>query len=153
VLDFGIDDTTSTLLCLRDGASGYLGTYIATAETWRMQVFGANGWVEVGDAEHLSTWQMRVCLIDRDNLRERKRPQIISFPDTSTERAELEHFAQAVTKKQALAIAGGDEIHGVTVLEAILESARSGEPVKLGQRAAPAKTRAPTKKKTTAKKK
>ena len=138
-LDHGIDDTTSMLFRFKGGASGYLGTFIATAETWRMQVFGSNGWVEVGDVEHLATWQMRVCLLNPDNLRERKRPQLMSFPDTSTERAELEHFAEAVARKKPLAVAGGDEIHGVTALEAILESARSGKPVKIGKRAAPAK--------------
>lgn len=138
-LDYGIDDTTSMLFRFKGGASGYLGTIIATAETWRMQVFGSNGWVEVGDVEHLSTWQLRVCLLNPDNLRERKRPQLMTFPDTSTERAELEHFAAAVARKQALAVAGGDEIHGVTALEAILESARSGKPVKVGRRAAPEK--------------
>ena len=59
---YGIDDTTSMLLKFRNGATGYLGTFIATAETWRMQVFGSKGWVEVGDVEHLTTWQMQVCL-------------------------------------------------------------------------------------------
>lgn len=133
-LDYGIDDTTSMLFRFKSGASGYLGTFIATAETWRMQVFGTNGWVEVGDVEHLSTWQMRVCLLNPDNLRERKRAQVMSFADTSTERAELEHFADAAAKKRPLAMAGGDEIHGVTALEAIIESARSGKPVKIGKR-------------------
>jgi len=133
-LDYGIDDTTSMLFRFKDGASGYLGTFIATAETWRMQVFGSKGWVEVGDVEHLSTWQMKVCLLNPDNLRERKRPEVVTFPETSTERAELEHFAEAVGARKALAIAGGDEIHGVTVLESILESARSGKPVKVGAR-------------------
>lgn len=131
-LDYGIDDTTSMLFRFKGGASGYLGTFIATAETWRMQVFGSNGWVEVGDVEHLSTWQMKVCLLNPHNLRERKRPEVMTFPETSTERAELEHFAEAVAARKALAIAGGDEIHGVTVLESILESARSGKPVKVG---------------------
>lgn len=146
-LDYGIDDTTSMLLRFKGGASGYLGTFIATAETWRMQVFGSNGWVEVGDVEHLSTWNMKVCLLNPDNLREKKRPEMMTFPDTSTERAELEHFAKAVAARQALAVAGGDEIHGVTVLESILESARSGKPVKIGARKAAAgpvkKTRKP----------
>lgn len=158
VLDYGLDDTTSMLFRFKGGASGYLGTFIATAETWRMQVFGSKGWVEVGDIDHLPTWQMRVCLLNPDNLRERKRPQLISFPDTSTERAELEHFAAAVARKQPLAVAGGDEIHGVTALEAILESARSGKPVKVGKRTAPAKKPAvarktPGKKKTAVRKK
>jgi len=142
-LNYGIDDTTSMLFRFKDGASGYLGTCIATAETWRMQVFGSNGWVEVGDIEHLPTWQMRVSLLNPDNLRERKRPQLMSFPDTSTERAELEHFAQAIVDKRALAIPGGDEVHGVLALEAILESARTGKAVKVGKRAAISKKRAP----------
>lgn len=125
--DFGIDDTTSMLFHFRDGATACLSTVIATAETWRMQVFGANGWVEVGDVEHLTTWQMRVCLIDRTNLRAKNRPQVISFPEISTERAELEHFAEAAAAGRPLAVAGGDEIHGVAVLETILASAASGK--------------------------
>ena len=124
-LDYGIDDTTSMLFQFANGATGYLGTIIATAETWRMQVFGSKGWVEVGDVEHLTTWQMKVCYVDPDNLHVHRKPQIISFPQTSTERAELEHFAEAVVSGRALAVAGGDEEHGVAVLEAILESARS----------------------------
>lgn len=135
-LDYGIDDTTSMLFRFKGGASGYLGTFIATAETWRMQVFGSRGWVEVGDVEHLNTWQMKVCLLNPDDLRERKRPELMTFADTSTERAELEHFAKAVVAGKALAVAGGDEIHGVTVLESIIESARSGKPVKVGARKA-----------------
>ena len=129
--DFGADDTTSMLLRFKSGATGYLGTVIATAETWRMQVFGANGWVEVGDVEHLSTWQMRYCAIDRANVTVKQKPVTISFDDTSTERAELEAFAEAITAKRAIALPGGDEVHNVAVLEAILASARDGRQVTL----------------------
>src|SRR5688500_4696187 len=128
-LDYGIDDTTSMLFKFRNGATGYLGTIIATAETWRMQVFGSRGWVEVGDVEHLTTWQMRVCFVDPENLTTHQRPQVITFPEVSTERAELENFANAVQEGRALAVAGGDEEHGVTVLEAILESAKTGRAI------------------------
>jgi predicted dehydrogenase len=55
-----------------------------------------------------------------------RRPQLRTFPETSTERAELEHFARAAMGRRPLATAGGDELHGVAVLEAILESARDG---------------------------
>ncbi len=68
----GVDDTTSLLLKFRNGATGYLGTIITTAETWRMQVFGSKGWVEVGDVEHLTTWQMKVCYVDPQNLNTQK---------------------------------------------------------------------------------
>ena len=132
VLDYGIDDTTSMLFRFRNGATGYLGTFIATAETWRMQVFGEKGWVEVGDVEHLTTWQMRVCFVDRANLNAHRKPQTVSFPGLSTERAELEHFADAIKAKKRLAVAGGDEAHGVAVLEAVLESAQRNATITLG---------------------
>jgi predicted dehydrogenase len=127
--DFGVDDTTSMLFKFRNGATGYLSTIIATAETWRMQVFGSRGWVEVGDVEHLATWQMKVCYVDPQNLHTHHKPQLVTFPETSTERAELEHFAQAASKGRPLALAGDDEEHGVAVLEAILKSAISKKTV------------------------
>ena len=131
VLDFGVDDTTSMLFRFESGATGYLGTVIATAETWRLQVFGSNGWAEVGDVEHLMTWQLKLCTVDRENLHLHRRPQIITFPETSTERAELEHFAQAAMAGRALAVADGDEVHGVAVLDAILKSARGGSTIRI----------------------
>ena len=133
-LDYGIDDTTSMLFRFKGGSTAYLGTVIATAETWRMQVFGSRGWVEVGDVEHLTTWQMRVCFVDPDNLHVHQRPQVVTFPQTSTERAELENFADAVREGRPLAVAGGDEEHGVAVLEAILQSAKSRETISVDTR-------------------
>src|SRR3954463_8183727 len=124
VQDFGADDTTSILFRFASGASGTLATVIATAETWRMQVFGSNGWAEVGDVEHLSTWTLRTCFIDRGNLTAKKPPVTTTFQDVSTERAELEHFARAAKDHRPLAVPGGDEVHNVAVLEAIVRSAR-----------------------------
>jgi predicted dehydrogenase len=124
--DFGADDTTSMLFRFKGGSTGYLGTVIATAETWRMQVFGSNGWAEVGDVEHLPTWELRTCFVDRANIMVKHPPQVTHFPKTSTERAELEHFALAVEAGTALAVPGGDEEHNVAILEAILRSASDG---------------------------
>jgi len=129
VQDFGMDDTTSMLFRFSNGATGYLGTVIASAETWRLQVFGSKGWAEVGDVDHLHTWDLRLCLIDPDAITVKQKPQVISFPRTSTERAELEHFARHAAARQPLALPGGDAVHNVAVLEAILASARAGAPV------------------------
>jgi predicted dehydrogenase len=131
-LGYGIDDTTSMLFKFKNGPTGYLGTMIATAETWRMQIFGSKGWVEVGDVEHLTTWHMKVCFVDPDNLHVHHKPQLIAFPETSTERAELENFADAVREGRQIVVAGGDEEHGVAVLEAILESAKTGRTIGVG---------------------
>jgi predicted dehydrogenase len=130
-LPYGLDDTTSMLLRFASGATAYLGTVIATAETWRMQVFGAKGWVEVGDVEHLTTWQMRVCRVDPQNLHTHHKPEVLTFPAVSTERAELEHFARAAAERRPLAVPGGDEEHGAVVLEAIFKSAKAGKTVRL----------------------
>lgn len=126
VQDFGMDDTTSMLFRFKGGATGYLGTFIATAETWRMQVFGSNGWAEVGDVEHLPTWELRLGLIDRNDIGKKGRPQVIRFEPTSTEREELDHFAAAAMARRPLALPGGDAVHNVAVLEAILRSIESG---------------------------
>ncbi len=131
VQDFGMDDTTSMLFRFRGGSTGYLGTVIATAETWRLQVFGSKGWAEVGDVEHLHSWDMKLCLIDPANVTVKQKPETISFPKTSTEGAELEHFARAAAARRPLAQPGGDAVHNVQVLEAILESARRNAPVSL----------------------
>src|ERR1700752_534993 len=118
----------SMLFRFKGGATGYLGTVIASAETWRMQVFGSRGWAEVGDVEHLTTWQLRVCNFDPANAMVRQKPQLTTFDPVSTERAELEHFARAIQAGLPLAVPGGDEVHNVAVLEAIVESARKGAP-------------------------
>jgi predicted dehydrogenase len=131
VRDFGMDDTTSVLLRFSGGATGYVGTVVATAETWRLQVFGSNAWAEVGDVEHLHTWDLRVCRIDPGDVTRRQRPEVLSFPTTSTERAELEHFAEAALARRPLVLPGGDAVHNVAILEAILRSARSQAPVRL----------------------
>lgn len=129
VQDFGADDTTSMLFRFAGGATAYLGTVIATAETWRMQVFGSNGWAEVGDVEHLPTWTLRTCFIDRNDLFKKNKPVLKEFEPVSTEKAELEHFARAAADKRPLAVPGGDEVHNVAVLEAIVASAKSGNRV------------------------
>jgi predicted dehydrogenase len=131
--DFGVDDTTSMLLRFASGATGYLGTVIATAETWRLQVFGSKGWAEVGDVEHLHTWDLKTCFFDPRNVTVKQQPVVQGFPKTSTERAELEHFAEAATARRPIALPGGDAVHNVALLEAILASIARQAPVRLHQ--------------------
>jgi predicted dehydrogenase len=131
VQDFGADDTTSMLFRFASGATGCLATVIATAETWRLQVFGSEGWAEVGDVEHLHIWPLRTSFIDRANIARKHPPAVMTFASIPTERAELEHFARAAQDNRPLAVPGGDEVHNVAVLEAILKSARDGVGVRI----------------------
>jgi predicted dehydrogenase len=120
VLDYGLDDTTSMLFQFRDGSTGYLGTVIASAEGWRMQVFGSRGWAKVGSIPHLHTWSLTTCMVDGQ-------PTVIDYPQTSTERAELEGFADAIAGVAPYACPPDHALHGVAVLEAIVKSAQSGD--------------------------
>ena len=129
--DFGVDDTTSMLLRFANGATGYLGTVIATPETWRLQVFGSKAWVEVGDVEHLHTWDLKVCTLDPQNITVKQRPVVHTFDKTSTERAELEHFARQAMARQPMVVPGGDAVHNVALLEAILSSIQTQLPARV----------------------
>jgi predicted dehydrogenase len=131
VQDFGMDDTTAMLFRFASGATGTLATVIATPETWRLQVFGSKAWVEVGDVEHLTTWELRLCRLDPANITHKQRPEVLRFPPTSTERAELEHFACQAAARQPLVLPGGDAVHNVAVLDAIMASIASEAPVRL----------------------
>jgi len=129
--DFGSDDTTSMLLHFAQGSTGYLGTIIATAETWRMQVFGSKGWVQVGDVEHLHTWDLTTCMIDGNQVTNKQKPVTKAYPAVSTERAELEHFAACIQAKRALVTPDGDAVRNAAVLEAIITSATEHRAVSL----------------------
>ncbi len=129
--DFGMDDTTSMLLRFASGATGYLGTVIATPETWRLQVFGSKAWAEVGDIEHLHTWDLKVCTLDPERVTVKQRPVVHTFEKTSTERAELEDFARHAAQRRPIVAPGGDAVHNVALLEAIMTSIRSQGPVRV----------------------
>jgi predicted dehydrogenase len=69
--------------------------------------------------------------VDRQNISAKQRPTLVKFESMSTERAELEHFARAAKEKRRIAIPGGDEVHNVAVLEAIVRSAQDGSRMRI----------------------
>ena len=122
VLDYGLDDTTSMLFTFKGGSTGYLATVIATAECWRMQIFGAKGWAEMGSVPHLTTWTLRRSYVNQPM-------EIVEFPGLSTERAELEAFADAVAAGKTLVNDRADILNNADVLDATVRSAESGSRV------------------------
>ena len=119
-LDYGLDDTTSMLFRFASGSTAYLATIIATAEGWRMQVMGSKGWAQVGSIPHLHTWSLTTCMVNAQ-------PTVIDYPQTSTERLELEGFADAIERGVPYACPPEDALHGVRVFETIVKSATSGQ--------------------------
>ena len=125
VLDHGLDDTTSMLFTFKGGSTGYLATVIATAECWRLQILGAKGWAEMGSVPHLTTWTLRRSYVNQPM-------EIVEFPGLSTERAELEAFADAVAARKPLVNDRADILNNADVLDAILRSSHAGARVTIG---------------------
>jgi predicted dehydrogenase len=122
VLDYGLDDTTSMLFTFKGGSTGYLATVIATAECWRMQIFGSKGWAEMGSVPHLTTWTLRRSYVNQPM-------EIVEFPGLSTERAELEAFADAVAAGKTLVNDRADLMNNADILDAVVRSSQSASRV------------------------
>lgn len=119
-LKVDMDDTTSVLMGFRSGATGYLGTSVATGRIVRVQVYGTRGWLHLLD-HHI----LEACDIDGKVER-------LEFPKIDAERAELEAFAAAACGGAPYPVPVDEAVHGVEVMSAAIHSAvRDAEKVSL----------------------
>jgi predicted dehydrogenase len=126
-----VDDTTSVLLSLRNGAAANLICSLATARNNRMAVYGTKGFVE---AVKTTTETLRFVPVVAPGLAAgaaTPKPEFMEFPSTDTERASLEAFADAIGNSTLFPIPAEQLIHGVAAFAAIVRSANSGQPVKV----------------------
>lgn len=124
------DDTTSVIFKMKEGMSAYLGTMMATAGTFRFQVYGSKAMALLGGAVHVagqSSHERRSGLFGSYVIQPVKGDAIaLDVPMFDVNRAELEAFGRAAAGGPAYPISLDDMIHGVAVTEAIVASARSG---------------------------
>lgn len=124
------DDTTTVLFKMKAGMSAYLGTMMATAGSFRFQVYGSKAMAYLGGAVHVagqSSHQRRSGLFASYFIQPIKGEAIsIEVPEFDVNRAELEAFARAAAGGPSYPISYQQMIHGVGVTEAIVSSARSG---------------------------
>jgi len=111
------DDTTSMMFRFASGASGTLSTILATAEFWRIHVFGTRGWGEVRSERVLTT-----CALGG-------KPEVREFADNNSLGEALEAFAAAAGGGRPYPVTPEDAINSSAVLEGIVRSARSGAAV------------------------
>jgi len=125
------DDTTSVLFRMKAGMSAYLGTMMATAGTFRFQVYGSKAMALLGGNVHVagqSSQQRRSGLFGSYLLQPLKgEAQSIDVPMFDVNRAELEAFAAAAAGGPPYPISHHQMIHGVAATEAVLASAGSGQ--------------------------
>ena len=117
VLEGELDDTASMLFRFANGMTGYLACLAATRPTWRFQVFGQKGSIELRDETRFEFRPVEGA------------PEVIEFPKIDTQRAILEAFADAAEGRQAFPISLDEAVEGTAVFEAVARSARSGAAV------------------------
>jgi predicted dehydrogenase len=135
VVPVDADDTTSILFRMKSGMSGYLGTMTATAGSFRLQVYGSEGWVRVNGITHIagaSSEERRSHLFGECTFQPVKgASQTWQAESYDVSRAALEAFAKAAAGGPAFLIPPEQMVHGVAVTEAIIKSAASGKTEKV----------------------
>lgn len=126
-----VDDTTSVLLSLRNGASANLISSLATARNNRMAVYGTKGFVETTKTNNETLRFVPVVPPSLPPGGTTPKPELMEFPSIDTERASLEAFADAIVSGTLFPISAEQLIHGVAAFAAIVQSANSGRPVKI----------------------
>ena len=117
--EIDVDDTTACTLRFIGGVTGLLATLHAASAFYRIHVFGSAGALEMrGETELLFS--------DLDGAVER-----FTYPSIDKERAELEDFADAVARGVKFVIAPEEIVNGVAATEAVAESARTRQPVRI----------------------
>ena len=136
VVEVDADDTTSILLRMKDGMSGYLGTMTATGPGFSFQVFGSKGWVRLEGMTHVagaSSEERRTRLFGTCKFQPAKgEAEVWQAASLDVTRATLDAFARAAGGGPAFPIPLDEMVHGAAVTEAIVRSAASGMTEKVG---------------------
>jgi len=129
------DDTTSILVRMKDGMSGYLGTMTTTGPGFSFQVFGSKGWVRLEGLTHVagaSSEERRMRLFGTCKFQPVKGDaKVWQAASLDVTRAALEAFARAAAGGPAYPIPPDQVIAGVAATEAIIRSAASGKAEKV----------------------
>lgn len=107
MVDVEVDDNVSFVGDFKNGATCAFTTLITTSPMWRFRILGSKGWLEMLGENRLLSREGNSSV------------QETVFPIVSTERSELEAFANAVADRAAFPVSTADALHGVSVLEAV----------------------------------
>jgi predicted dehydrogenase len=125
------DDTTSILVRMKEGMSGYLGTMTTTGPGFSFQVFGSKGFVRLEGLTHVagaSSEERRMRLFGACKFQPVKgEGKVWQAASLDVTRAALEVFAKAAQGGPAYPIPYDQVIAGVAATEAIIRSAGSGK--------------------------
>jgi predicted dehydrogenase len=130
------DDTTSILLRMKEGMSGYLGTMTTTGPGFSFQVFGSKGWLRLEGVTHVvgaSSEERRTRLFGTCKFQPVKgEAKTWQAATMDVSRVALDAFANAAEGGPAYPIPFDQMIEGVAVTDAIVRSAASEKVERVG---------------------
>jgi predicted dehydrogenase len=120
------DDTTTIMLQFTGGASGLIFCSVATATNFEFIAYGTEG---LGEISRPSLSRLRfapAATVAPTGLIPAPPDELLEFANADTLQAELAAFARAIREKSPYPVPIEDVLHGVAVLDAIVESAQGG---------------------------
>ena len=126
--DYPSDDILSIQFTFENGMTGYLCSIATTPFYQRLSLFGDKGWAEIREVANVDK-------PDRSLLTWRGLDEEIhsrTYKRTDTVTANLHAWADAVAGKGDYRFTPQELRHNVEILEAIVKSAESGKPVRIG---------------------
>jgi predicted dehydrogenase len=121
------DDTTTVMLHFENGASGLIFCSVATATNFSFTLYGSKGLAEISKP-NLQRFRF-VPISDQAPT-----GPVIAPPDQVSEHAgfdmlnaQLTAFARAIREKSQYPVSIDEVLHGMSVFDAIVESARSNQ--------------------------
>jgi predicted dehydrogenase len=124
-----VDDTTVFTMKHRNGVISTCYCTLASAASYCIAVFGRNG---IADTARPGLDTFRFMPVAQGGAHATAPPQVIENKGFNPVKAVLEAFAVAVEGGAPFPVTHEQVIHGVAVFEAIVASAKSGRPVKVG---------------------
>jgi predicted dehydrogenase len=126
-----VDDTTTVLVEFKNGHSGLFFGSLTSVPNYRFAVYGSKGFAEIAKPS-LEEFRFAPTPDPKAGHLAVMQPEVIQNPGFDTLLAELTAFAAAVRDKTPYPVPAADVLHGVEVFEAIVTSAKTGEPVTVG---------------------
>lgn len=125
VTEWETGDLVSVHMKFECGATGSFSSLLATPFFMRFHVFGADGWAEARDS--VRPEQVGVTILS--TRLKGGNVQVRDVASIDTVRVNIEAFAAAAEGGAAYPIPVSEMAHNIAVLEAITDSAESGQPV------------------------
>ena len=124
-----VDDTTTVVMKHKNGVTSTILCSIASAPNYRVAVYGTRGLAETD--RNLDAFRFFPAP-DKPGHSPAAPPEIIENKGFNPVKAGLEAFAAAVSGAAPFPITADQIVHGVAVFEAVVQSAKTGLPAKVG---------------------